>query len=187
MQTITAHELDGILSNGGNADLIDVRTPAEFSGIHVPGARSFPLDDLDCGAVLAAHNDAQYGSPLYIICHSGTRALRAAEKFEAIGFNDCVVVEGGTQAWANAGLPVERGGRAVLPLDRQLQVVIGFMVLVAIGLAHFVNPAWALLAGVIGAGLLFAGVTGVCALRMVIARMPWNQAPPKTARSCCAR
>jgi rhodanese-related sulfurtransferase len=184
MQTIAAHELDGILSNGGNADLIDVRTPAEFSGIHVPGARSFPLDDLDCGAVLAAHNDAKYGSPLYIICHSGTRAIKAAQKFEAIGFNDCVVIEGGTQAWANAGLPVERGARAVLPLDRQLQIAIGAFVLVAVLLSHFIDPAWVWLAGLVGCGLLFAGITGICALRMVIARMPWNQAPSKTT-SCC--
>jgi rhodanese-related sulfurtransferase len=186
MKSTTVHELQSMLAGGQRLDLIDVRTPAEFAGIHVPGARSAPLDDLDCAATLAEHNRSKYGSPLYILCHSGTRAAKAAEKFAAIGFDEYAVVEGGTQAWAEAGLPVERGARAVLPLDRQLQIAIGTLVLIAVLLAQFLHPAWIWLAGVVGCGLIFAGLSGICALRIVIARMPWNQSAPKKASCCCA-
>ena len=52
MKLISIHELQSILTSGRRLDLIDVRTPAEFAGVHVPGARSVPLDNLDYGAVL---------------------------------------------------------------------------------------------------------------------------------------
>jgi rhodanese-related sulfurtransferase len=181
MKHITVQELQKILASSGTTGLIDVRTPAEFAGIHVPGARSMPLDQLDCGAALAGHNN---DTPFYILCHSGARAKRAAEKFAAFGFNNCVVVEGGTQAWANAGLPVERGARTVLPLDRQLQITMGCIVLTGVLLSQFVNHAWVWLSGFVGCGLIFAGVSGICALRMLIARMPWNQAGSEN-KSCC--
>ena len=57
---------------------------------------------------------------------------KAAAKFASAGFENCVVVDGGTQAWADAGLPVERGEHTVLPLDRQVQVAIGSIVLAGV-------------------------------------------------------
>jgi len=174
MKIISIHELQSILTSGGRPDLIDVRTPAEFAGVHVPGARSMPLDNLDCDAVLgwlpSGHNE-----PIYILCHSGTRAKKAAAKLASAGFENCVVVDGGTQAWADAGLPVERGEHTVLPLDRQVQVAIGSIVLVGVLLSQFVNHSWIWLSGFVGCGLIFAGLSGICMLRMVMARMPWNQ------------
>ena len=185
MKLISVHELQTLFANGTPIDLIDVRTPAEFAGIHVPGARLAPLDALDCGALLADHNKARYGAPIYILCHSGARAQKAAAKFAGVGFEECVVVEGGTQAWAEAGLPVERGARAVLPLDRQLQITIGVLVLAGVMLSQFVNHAWIWLSGFVGCGLIFAGLSGVCVLRMVIALMPWNQVKTEAKNSCC--
>ena len=185
MKNITANELNTLLSGGSALNLIDVRTPAEFEGIHVPAARLLPLDTLDCAAVLAEHNRTKNASPIYILCHSGVRAKKAAEKFAAVGFDDCVVVEGGTQAWAEAGLPVERGERQVLPLDRQLQVCIGAIVLAGVLLSHFFNPAWIWLSGFAGCGLIFAGLSGICPMRMVIAKMPWNQGCGKCKGACC--
>ena len=41
--------------------------------------------------------------PIYVICQSGMRARKAIEKFQQAGFNGCVLVEGGTQAWIDAG------------------------------------------------------------------------------------
>lgn len=183
MKVISIHELQSILASDGTPDLIDVRTPAEFAGIHVPGARSLPLDQLDCTEVLSTPGRKQ-DSPLYILCHSGARAKKAAEKFASAGFDNCAVIDGGTQAWAEAGLPVERGARTVLPLDRQLQIAIGVLVLAGVLLSQFVNHGWIWLSGFVGCGLIFAGLSGVCVLRMVIARMPWNQATTKS--SCCA-
>ncbi|MEI6494012.1 MAG: rhodanese-like domain-containing protein [Verrucomicrobiota bacterium] len=185
MKSITVKELKSLLSGGPAIHLIDVRTPAEFEGVHVPGACLLPLDTLDCAAVLAEHNKTRNASPIYILCHSGVRAQKAAEKFAAVGFDDCIVVEGGTQAWAEAGLPVERGERSVLPLDRQLQICIGSMVLAGVVLHFLLNPAWIWLSGFAGCGLIFAGLTGICPMRMVIAKMPWNQGGRKCKGTCC--
>ena len=51
--SISIKELQSLLSAGQATNLIDVRTPAEFESIHVPGARLLPLATLDCAAVLA--------------------------------------------------------------------------------------------------------------------------------------
>ena len=185
MKNITVNELKTLLSGGLALNLIDVRTPAEFEGVHVPGACLLPLDTLDCAAVLAGHNKTHHAAPIYILCHSGVRAKKAAEKFAAVGFEDCVVVEGGTQAWEEAGLPVVRGERSVLPLDRQLQMTIGVIVLAGVLLSVFLNPAWIWLSGFAGCGLIFAGLTGICPMRTVIAKMPWNQIGGKCKGTCC--
>jgi len=186
MKSITAKELKSILESNPQADLIDVRTPAEFAGVHVPGARLLPLDSLDCAAVLAEHSKTRNGSPIYILCHSGARAKKAAERFAAVGFDDSAVIEGGTQAWAEAGFPVERGDRSVLPLDRQLQIAIGSIVLAGVVLSQVINPAWIWLSGFAGCGLIFAGLSGICPMRIVIAMMPWNQGKAQTKGSCCS-
>jgi len=183
MKSISITELKNLLSGEKSINLIDVRTPAEFAGVHVPGAHLLPLDTLDCSTVPAGRNRTNTGAPIHVLCHSGVRAKQAAEKFAAVGFSDCVVVEGGTQAWADAGYPVERGERAVLPLDRQMQLAIGLMVLSGV-LLSFLNPAWIWLSGFAGCGLIFAGLSGICPLRSVIAKMPWNQSKAKS--SCCA-
>jgi len=183
MKSISITELKNLLSGEKSINLIDVRTPAEFAGVHVPGAHLLPLDTLDCGTVLAGHNKTNTGAPIYVLCHSGVRANQAAEKFANVGFSDCVVVEGGTQGWVDAGFPVERGERAVLPLDRQMQLAIGLVVLSGV-LLSLLNPAWIWLSGFAGCGLIFAGLSGICPLRSVIAKMPWNQG--KATSSCCA-
>jgi len=95
-----------------------------------------------------------------------------------------VLVEGGTQAWIDAGLPVNRGESKVLPLMRQVQIVVGLVSAVGAGLALAVNPWFALLPLVTGCGLLFAGIAGFCGLALVLARMPWNKSGDCQFSSC---
>ncbi|MDD5350443.1 MAG: rhodanese-like domain-containing protein [Chthoniobacteraceae bacterium] len=187
MKTITVQELQKILAAGGPVDLIDVRTPAEYASVHVPEARLCQLDGLDCGEIIAGRKGDVH-TPIYILCHSGMRARKAAAKFVAAGFEDAVVVEGGTQAWIDAGLPVERSAKGALPLDRQLQLVIGALVVTGVLLSRFVDPRWIWLSGLVGAGLLMAGATGFCPMRSLIALMPWNQKSGCCGGgSCCSR
>jgi len=95
----------------------------------------------------------------------------------------CVVVEGGSQAWMDAGLPVARGQRRGLPLMRQVQVVVGAVSAAGSVLALAVHPYFALVPLMMGAGLLFAGLTGTCGLAILLARMPWNRGTGR-ASSC---
>ena len=174
MTTITPRQLNGRLQQGEKLHLLDVRTPAEHAEIHVPDVQLVPLDQLDA-TKLASVNGFAKDQPLYIFCRTGNRAKQAAEKLEKTGYAQCHVVEGGTMAWAEAGLPGNRGTSKVISLERQVRIFAGAIVLIGVLLAQFVNPAFIWLSGFIGAGLAFAGITDWCGMGMLIAKMPWNQ------------
>ena len=181
--SLTVHELQKRLAAGSPALLLDVRTPGEFGTAHVPGAKLIPLDQLD-PAVFIREPGAD-PAPVYVLCQSGGRAKRAIEKLEAAGVKGCVLVEGGTQAWIDAGFSVTRGGSRVLPLMRQVQIVVGFLSATGALLALTVHPYFAMVPLVIGCGLLLAGVTGFCGLALVMAKMPWNQCCK--SGTCCSK
>ncbi|HEX4415187.1 MAG TPA: rhodanese-like domain-containing protein [Lacipirellulaceae bacterium] len=88
-------------------DLVDVRTVEEFNEIRAVGARNVPLDRLDPAALIKAHQDP--AQPIYFICAVGGRSAWACELMKAMGYENVVNVEGGTQEWHAAGLPTERG------------------------------------------------------------------------------
>jgi len=91
------------------------------------------------------------------------------------GWDRVINVEGGTQAWDQAGLPVVRGKKTI-SLERQVRIAAGTLVLVGSLLGAFVSPWWIGLAAFVGAGLVFAGITDTCGMGLLLARMPWNQA-----------
>lgn len=178
---------------GQAVELIDVRTPVEFREVHVSFARSVPLDQLDAAEVAAGRNGSS--QPLYVICRSGSRGKQACEKLASAGFTNVINVEGGTQAWDQAGLPVVRGQQS-MSLERQVRIAAGTLVLIGSALGAFVSPYWIGLAAFIGAGLVFAGITDTCGMGMLLARMPWNQisetgaagvtgSGDKSQTSCC--
>jgi rhodanese-related sulfurtransferase len=169
------------LHASGTIDLLDVRTPAEFRELHAAGARNVPLDRLDPAAVMRAREG---GEPLYVICRSGSRGRQACAKFLAAGFPNVVNVEGGTLAWAECGLPVVRGRKAI-SLERQVRITAGLLVLLGALLGWLVHPALAALSAFVGAGLVFAGVTDTCGMGLLLARMPWNRVKD-TAGPCGA-
>jgi len=180
---ITPHELRRLLIEDRDIELLDVRTPCEHTAAHVPGAKLLPLDDLDASAYLSQRSPAD--KPIYVICETTRRARKAIEKFLRAGFSDCVLVEGGTQAWMEAGLPVNRGESKVLPLTRQVHIAVGLIAAVGAVLALTVNPRFAILPLFVGCGLLFAGITGICGLAVLLAKMPWNRLRQSRSASCC--
>ncbi len=176
--TIQPRELAERLKTG-HVDLLDVRTPAEYEEVHAEPAHLQPLDKLDPHAVMQARNGTAH-EPLYVICRSGNRAKQACEKFIAAGYTNVVNVEGGTQAWEQAGLPVKRG-RKTMSLERQVRIAAGSLVVLGTVLGAFVHPGFLGISGFVGAGLVFAGVTDTCGMGMLIAKMPWNQRSSSTA------
>ncbi|MFM8577382.1 MAG: rhodanese-like domain-containing protein [Planctomycetaceae bacterium] len=185
--TISPHALADLRRRGEHVPLIDVRTPAEFGEVHVLDARNVPLDRIDPTALAAESGPGT----IYFICKSGGRSRMACEKMLAAGLTDVVSVEGGTAACDLAGLPVVRG-RKTMSLERQVRIAAGMLVVVGAVLAAFGPDAnWraigAGLAGFVGAGLVFAGVTDTCGMAMLIARMPWNQTGCCTNPTGCAK
>ncbi|HWB13735.1 MAG TPA: rhodanese-like domain-containing protein [Gemmataceae bacterium] len=167
---------------GKEVDLVDVRTPAEFQEVHVEIARNVPLDKLDPAALMQSRNGSAH-EPRYLICRSGARSQQACESFLRAGFSNVVSVEGGTLACAQAGVPVVRGEK-VMSLDRQVRITIGSLVVLGAALGWLVHPAFIGLAALMGAGLIYAGVTDCCPLGMTLARMPWNERK-QDSPSCC--
>ena len=182
-RTITPAALSSILESGSAHLLLAVRTSAEYAGAHVPGAALIPLNALKVEACLAQH---QPRTPIYVLCQAGARARKAIEQFQRAGCDDCVLVEGGTQAWIDAGLPVHRGGTHVLPLLRQVQIVVGSLAAVGATFALTVNPWFAMVPLFLGCGLLFAGITGTCGMALLLARMPWNR-EQNACSQCCTQ
>ncbi len=103
------------------------------------------------------------------------RATQAAEQLLEQGISHPVVVEGGTDAWVAAGLPVERSGRRAIPLDRQMRIFAGSMIFLGALLALAIHPLFAVIPLFMGGGLVFSGLTGLCPMSNVIAKMPWNR------------
>jgi len=172
--TMSPRQLHDRVQSGASIELIDVRTPIEYREVHVSFARNVPLDQLDVAKLVQDRKDS--GQPLYVICRSGSRGRQACEKFLAAGYTNVVNVDGGTQAWDQAGLPVVRGAKT-MSLERQVRIAAGLLVLVGAALGAMGNPYGIGLAAFVGAGLMFAGITDTCGMGLLLARMPWNQVP----------
>jgi len=165
--TITARELHGLRESGAEAVLLDVRSPIEFESERIEGAVNIPLDALE-----GRLDEIPERPELVVVCRTGVRATIAAESLGRAG-RRARVLDGGVIAWRRAGLPL-RMGRKRLPVDRQVQLIAGSMVLVGVGLGLTVSPWFLALSAFFGAGLTFAGATGTCGLALVLMKMPWN-------------
>jgi rhodanese-related sulfurtransferase len=104
MTQVTIDHLRAARADG--AVVVDVREPAEYVQGHVPGARLIPLSEVPAHA-----QDLPTDDPVYVICASGNRSLRASEYLERAGV-DARSVQGGTSGWVSAGYPVVTGARA---------------------------------------------------------------------------
>ena len=78
ISTAQAHEL---VSQG--ARLIDVRSPGEFSGGHIDGARNIPVGEIAGRAGELGAPD----KPIIVYCASGTRSAMAARTLRSAGFS----------------------------------------------------------------------------------------------------
>ena len=180
--TIAPRDLQALCEQGATPLLLDVRSPLEFEGERIEKARLIPLDQLD-----ARLDEIPEQAETVVVCRTGVRATIAAQALARAGRRPRVL-EGGMIAWRRAGLPV-REGRKRLAIDRQVQLIVGLMVLTSATLGMLVNPWFLAIAAFFGAGLTFAGATGTCALALVLMKMPWNRplAPPsEVGGSVCA-
>lgn len=83
-----------------DAVLLDVRENNEWVAGHATGATHIPLGELE-----SRLDEVPEASPLYVICRSGARSMKAAQLLAGKG-REVTNVGGGTQAWAAAGKPM---------------------------------------------------------------------------------
>jgi hypothetical protein len=78
-------------------------------------------------------------------------------------------------------------GRKTISIERQVRIGAGSFVLIGTVLGRLVHPAFYLLAALVGAGLVFAGVTDICGLAIVLAKAPWNRSGKEHQTTADAR
>jgi len=94
--TITATELKEWQDAGKDFLLVDVREPAEYEIISIPGSVLIPKGDILSGEALSKlPQDKQ----IVLHCKSGVRSAEALAALKAAGFRDAVHVQGGVLAW----------------------------------------------------------------------------------------
>ncbi len=167
---VDAHTLRQWLAQGADVRVLDVRSPAEFEGVHIPGAYNVPLDTLGEHAEDIRRHVAE---TVVLVCRSGMRASQAEQRLATVGMGNVKVLEGGMTAWERSDGEVNRG----VPrwdLERQVRLVAGSIVLLAV-LASIWVPALRFVAGFVGAGLAVAALTNTCAMGMVLSKLPYNR------------
>jgi rhodanese-related sulfurtransferase len=168
--SVSAPALQKVLAQHGTA-VLDIREPGEFAYEHITGTRHVPFERLlTFTAPLPKDNE------IYLLCQSGIRTAQAVKLLHQNGFSHVHSLEGGLEAWKQAGLPVEKA-RGPIPIMRQVQIVAGSLVLMG-GLI----PDLRWIAIVVGAGLLFAGCTGTCGMAKILSALPWNRQKEQTPR-----
>ncbi|MGV7004855.1 rhodanese family protein [Desulfovibrio sp. QI0442] len=151
------------------ARLVDVREADELAALRVPGAEAAPLSVIswmDLRPATAEH-------PIIFTCNSGNRTTKNSDLLQKLAAGPAWQIEGGVSAWAKQGLPVETS-KQTLPIFRQIQIGAGGLVLAGV-LGSLAWPSMLWLSAFVGAGLVFAGVTGFCGLGILLSAMPWNK------------
>ncbi|MCC3762866.1 adenylyltransferase/sulfurtransferase MoeZ [Glycomyces sp. TRM65418] len=96
--TITARELETWIKEGRDIDLIDVREPAEYEIVRIPGSRLIPKGEIVSGAALA---DLPTERQAVFYCKAGVRSAEALAAAKAAGLKNAVHVQGGVLGWIN--------------------------------------------------------------------------------------
>ncbi|MBN8521914.1 MAG: rhodanese family protein [Alphaproteobacteria bacterium] len=166
------------------AVMIDVREPSEFNDEHIKGAILNPLNQFQPDDVKKAAGSRK----IIFQCRSGKRASMAIEKFISacpdISPDRIFSLEGSIMGWKEAGMPTLKP--QPVSLDRQIFMIAGMVTLVGAGLSAFVSPAFIVIPALTGVGLFLSGATGVCLLKKMLMKLPYNQ-PKEPANFCAIR
>jgi rhodanese-related sulfurtransferase len=151
---------------------IDVRTPQEFEGVHISGARNIPLPDLH--KYVDELKSLSLERPIKLVCRTQNRVKIAYEYLTNNGLTNCEILEGGITAWVDQGKPVVKGQQRI-SLEGQVRAIAGGLILIGVALGFTVHSGFFLLPAIVGAGLLHAGLTDSCLMGMLLSRLPMNR------------
>lgn len=170
---ISAHDAQTKILQG--AILIDMRQSDEYRREHIENAISYPLSQLQSVGLPPV---VSRNSCVIFHCKSGMRTAGARELIAQLTQNqhgEVFILENGLEGWKKAGLKAKTDRSQPIELMRQVQIAAGMLVLIGVILGWFITPTFYLLAGFVGAGLTFAGITGFCGMAKLLAIMPWNK------------
>lgn len=165
----------------GDAVIIDIRHPAEHAYEHIVGAQLMPETELHGDRL----RDLAGGKPIIIYCRTSRRTAQTVDELMSEGYGEVVHLDGGLEAWKRSGHGiVSSPGAPRFSIIQQVQMTAGTMVLIGTLLGLFVSPYWHGLSLFVGAGLAFAGFTGLCGMATMMEKMPWNKLSAADCKSC---
>ena len=167
LPTIDAVQAKRLIDEG--AILVDIREADERAREHVPGSRHTALSRLSA-------IDSATSKAVVFHCRSGARTAANAGRLAQAAGCDAYLLQGGIEAWKKAGLPVTTDTRQPIEIMRQVQITAGGLVFLGVILGVWMAPAFLGLSAFVGAGLMFAGISGWCGMAKLLALMPWNRA-----------
>lgn len=110
------------LAEGEPPLLLDIREPAEFDVLHIPGSFNVPRGVLeqacewdfdDTVPELAARRDQE----IVLICRSGNRSILAADTMLKLGFSNVTSLKTGVRGWNDYEQPLVDGQDAPVDID----------------------------------------------------------------------
>lgn len=152
------------------AVIVDVREYPEFASAHIEGARLAPLGKVEQTAEAWPREQA-----MVLVCKSGGRAEQARRRLASKGFFELMVLEGGMDRWRAEGRAVVTEKRQPWAMERQVRIGAGLLVILTLSLGLAESKLWLIGTGLVGAGLVFAGVSNTCMMASVLGRLPWNR------------
>lgn len=155
------------------AVLVDIRSPDEHRREHIAGAILCPLATLQKQGL---PTEVQQANCVIFHCKSGFRTQHAAPILAQLtNQQTAFIIEQGLEGWKAAGLATVLNRSQPLEIMRQVQIAAGILILLGALLGYLVSPVFYALCAFVGAGLLFAGITGFCGMARLLTIMPWNR------------
>jgi rhodanese-related sulfurtransferase len=102
-RTVTPLEAKTMIETRGDLLIVDVRSPEEFRGGSLPGARLIPFWDFTRGRF-----DLPKDKPILLICAVGGRSLACGQMLAAQGYREVYNLKGGLDAWVEQRVPLPR-------------------------------------------------------------------------------
>lgn len=158
-----------------NTFYIDVREVDEFEQEHIKGSLNTPLSSLD--SFISVIKQIAQSFKVILVCKSGVRSSNALNqlKKELKEQAEIEVLEGGIDKWNAEGKElISKSKNTSISIIRQVMIVAGCLILFGSLGALYLNSGLIWLSVFVGAGLSFAGLSGICFMAKVLAKMPWN-------------
>jgi rhodanese-related sulfurtransferase len=170
MKTIDCQTVEKLTINKDELVFIDIRSPDEFAREHIPNSINIPLSQLSEEAVAELKN-----KKLLFYCRSGNRTKQAESKISQLPCAEVFCLQGGIDHWKKNGNSTQQDKKAPLELMRQVQIIAGLLILIGVILALTISSYFIIIPAFVGAGLLFAGISGFCGMANLLMLLPYNK------------
>ena len=157
-----------------NTVIIDVREKDEFNAEHIHGSINIPMTILDDKEAKNQLKEYKW-KDIIILCQSWNRAKLSEKFIEKNCKCNVRIYEWWIVSWKNQGNKTNKKKKFYVPLIKQVQIIVWFLVLMFAFLTYFVDMNFIFWVMAVSSGLFFAWITGTCLLANIIAKLPFNK------------